>query len=232
MEDSSLGCEKRLFLHGNLKELDSTLKEMDDLVLTRTSLKLINKFKKRMTSQFEMSDLGELTYYLGIEVSQEKDCGKIKQERYVMKILKEAGLEDCNTTLCPMEPGLKLSKAKVEHPISKGAEFMEATAAVYQAIWLKELLAEVTGLERQKVIIKVDNKSEIALSMNPIFHGRGKHIHTRYNFIHECVENELVIVEHVSEENQRANSLTKALARIRFKEMRSLLGLQELPPST
>ncbi|GKA53543.1 uncharacterized mitochondrial protein-like protein [Tanacetum coccineum] len=41
-----------------------------------------------------------------------KDCVEIKQERYAMKILKEAGMEDCNPALCPMEPGLKLSKAK------------------------------------------------------------------------------------------------------------------------
>nr|GEY60012.1 uncharacterized protein [Tanacetum cinerariifolium] len=42
----------------------------------------------------------------------------------------------------------------------------------------------------------------------------------------------MVIVEHVSRDNQRADLLTKALARIRFKEMRSLLGVQELPSST
>nr|GEZ20544.1 hypothetical protein [Tanacetum cinerariifolium] len=41
-----------------------------------------------------------------------------------------------------------------------------------------------------------------------------------------------VIVEHVSEENQIADPLTKALARIRFKEMKSLLGVQELPSLT
>nr|GFD28831.1 uncharacterized mitochondrial protein AtMg00810-like [Tanacetum cinerariifolium] len=103
------------------------------------------------------------------------------------------------------------------------AEFMAATAAACQAIWLRELLVEVTGLERQKVIIRVDNKSSIALSKNSIFHGRSKHIHTRYHFIRECVNNEQVMVEHVSGENQGADPLTKALARIRFKEMRSLL---------
>ncbi|GKF99847.1 uncharacterized mitochondrial protein-like protein, partial [Tanacetum coccineum] len=67
-----------------------------------------------MLSQFEISDLSELTYYLGIEVSQEKDYVEIKQERYAMKILKEAGMEDCNPALCPVEPGLKLSKAEYE----------------------------------------------------------------------------------------------------------------------
>ncbi|GJW21894.1 pol polyprotein [Tanacetum coccineum] len=50
------------------------------------------------------------------EVGREsgKDCVEIKQERYAMKILKEACMEECNPALCPMEPGLKLSKAEDE----------------------------------------------------------------------------------------------------------------------
>ncbi|GJR67057.1 uncharacterized mitochondrial protein-like protein [Tanacetum coccineum] len=97
----------------------------DDLFVIGTSLDLINKFKKRMASQFEMSDLGESTYYLCIEVSQGKDYVEIKQERYARKILKEAGIEDCFATLCPMEPGLKLSKTQDEQ---------EAEATQYQKI--------------------------------------------------------------------------------------------------
>ncbi|GJT82259.1 uncharacterized mitochondrial protein-like protein [Tanacetum coccineum] len=274
----------------------------DDLFVTGASLDLINEFKRRMAFQFEMLDIVVLTYYLGIEVSQGNDCVEIKQERYAMKILKEACMEECNPTLCTMEPGLKLSNAEDEPEVEatqyrkmvgclryllhtrpdltysvgvvsrymqsprelyaraikqilrclKGttsfgikynrsndmklvgysdsshnvdiddgrsttghvfyfgtppitwcsqnkttmalssceAEFMAATAAACQAIWLRKLLAEVTGLERQKVIIRVDNKSAIALSKNPVFHGRSKHIHTRYHFIRECVENE------------------------------------------
>ncbi|GJY82725.1 uncharacterized mitochondrial protein-like protein [Tanacetum coccineum] len=54
--------------------------------VTVASLDLINEFKKKM------SDLGELTYYLGIKVSHEKDCLEIKQERYALKIVKEADL--------------------------------------------------------------------------------------------------------------------------------------------
>nr|GEU97363.1 hypothetical protein [Tanacetum cinerariifolium] len=86
----------------------------DDLLVTGTSLDCINGFKRRMVSQFKMSDLGELTYYLGIEVSQGKDYVEIKQERYAMNILKEASMKDCNVTLCPMKLGLKLSKAEDE----------------------------------------------------------------------------------------------------------------------
>nr|GEZ77344.1 retrovirus-related Pol polyprotein from transposon TNT 1-94 [Tanacetum cinerariifolium] len=87
---------------------------VDDLFVNGTSLDCINEFKRRMASHFEMSDLGELTYYLGIEVSQGNDCVEIKKERYAKKILKEAGMEDCNATLYPMDEDLKLSKDKDE----------------------------------------------------------------------------------------------------------------------
>ncbi|KAJ9552992.1 hypothetical protein OSB04_017037 [Centaurea solstitialis] len=92
-------------------------------------------------------------------------------------------------------------------------EFMAATSAACQAVWLRELLAEVTGLKKQKVLIRIDNKSTIALSKNPVFHGRSKHIHTRFHFIRERVENKQVEVEHVAGDSQVADSLTKALAR-------------------
>ncbi|XP_056862419.1 secreted RxLR effector protein 161-like [Raphanus sativus] len=70
------------------------------------------------------------------------------------------------------------------------AEFMAATEAAKQAIWLQELLSEVDGTQSERVVIKVDNKSAIALTKNPVFHGRSKHIHRRFHFIRECVENE------------------------------------------
>nr|GFA99538.1 hypothetical protein [Tanacetum cinerariifolium] len=50
----------------------------------------------------------------GIEVLQGNDYVGIKQERYERKILKEAGIEDCNATSYPMEKDLKLSKAEDE----------------------------------------------------------------------------------------------------------------------
>lgn len=73
----------------------------------------------------------------------------------------------------------------------------------------------------------MDNKSAISLTKNPVFHGRSKHIHRRYHFIRECVERGQVDVEHVSGEKQKADILTKGLGKIRFKEMREYIGVQE-----
>ena len=61
-----------------------------------------------------------------------------------------------------------------------------------------------------------------------MFHGRSKHIHSRYHFIRECVEKELLEVEHVPGSEQKADILTKALGRIKYKEMRDLIGVQDL----
>lgn len=54
------------------------------------------------------------------------------------------------------------------------AEFIAATEAAKQAIWLQELLSEAVGNKSKQVVIKVDNKSAIALTKNPVFHGRSK----------------------------------------------------------
>lgn len=45
-----------------------------------------------MAAKFEMTDLGQLTYYLGIEVIQSVAGNVLKQERYASKILEEAGM--------------------------------------------------------------------------------------------------------------------------------------------
>nr|GEV89487.1 zinc finger, CCHC-type [Tanacetum cinerariifolium] len=108
------------------------------------------------------------------------------------------------------------------------SEFIAATAAACQALWLKRLLSELTGCEEKSITLKVDNVSAIALVMNPVFHGRSKHIDIRYHFICECVEDGHINVEHVSGELQRADILTKALSRLKFITMRQMLGVQDL----
>ena len=108
------------------------------------------------------------------------------------------------------------------------AEFMAGTEAAKQAIWLQELLSEVMDQAVEKAVIRIDNQSAISLTKNPVFQGRSKHIHSRYHFIRECVEQGKIIVEHVSRDQQKADILTKALGRIKFKEMKDLIGMQYL----
>lgn len=87
---------------------------VDDLLVTGSDLSLIIEFKKEMGTKFEMSDLGKLTYYLGIEVLQHADGITLRQERYASKILSETGMTGCNSTHVPMDMNIKLSKSTEE----------------------------------------------------------------------------------------------------------------------
>ncbi|XP_048226824.1 secreted RxLR effector protein 161-like [Ricinus communis] len=82
---------------------------VDDLILTGSSAELIKKFKQEMMQKFEMSDLGLLSYYLGIEVKQNGEAITLCQSAYARKILEKMGITDCNTCHIPMEPRCKLS---------------------------------------------------------------------------------------------------------------------------
>ena len=80
---------------------------------------MILEFKEEMSKVFEMSDLGLLTYYLGIEVLQHKDGITLKQKRYAIRILQETGMDECNSVYIPMDAGLVLSKAPEEASVDE-----------------------------------------------------------------------------------------------------------------
>ena len=108
------------------------------------------------------------------------------------------------------------------------AEFMAATYAAMQALWLRSLMAEITAKEPKVVTLYVDNNSAIALMKNPVFHGRSKHIDIKYHFIRECVERGQVVVRRVCTEEQKADALTKPLPAGKLAVMRHLLGVRDL----
>ena len=60
---------------------------------------------------------------------------------------------------------------------------------------------------------------------NLVFHGRSKHIDTKYHFLRQCIEEGKVEVEHVGTGDQVADIFTKSLGRVKFVEFRSALGV-------
>lgn len=119
-------------------------------------------------------------------------------------------------------------KQKVVALSSCEAEYIAATTAACQGIWLARLLGELQNKRAELITLKVDNKSAISLCKNPVFHDRSKHIDTRYHFIRECVEDGRVKVEYIGTNGQLADILTKALGRVKFQEMRAAIGVVEV----
>jgi hypothetical protein len=92
---------------------------VDDLIITGSSEVTIGEFKKEMKKSFSMSDLGLLTYYLGIQVDQKTGVTTLCQSSYALKILENAGMKGCNPSHVPMENRLRLSKNDKSLPVDK-----------------------------------------------------------------------------------------------------------------
>nr|GEX96985.1 retrovirus-related Pol polyprotein from transposon TNT 1-94 [Tanacetum cinerariifolium] len=99
---------------------------------------------------------------------------------------------------------------------SAEAEYMALSASCAQVMWMRTQF-QVYGLHYKKIPLYCDYQSAIAISYNPVQHSRTKHIHTRYYFIKEQVENGIIELYFVRTEYQLADMFTKALPEDRFK---------------
>lgn len=83
---------------------------IDDIIFGSDDDKLSQQFAKDMQKEFEMSLLGELKFFLGLQISQQNNGIFISQSKYIKKMLKKFGMEDCKLVSTPMTTGCKLSK--------------------------------------------------------------------------------------------------------------------------
>lgn len=83
---------------------------VDDLLVTGTSVSSIQRFKRQMGEEFDMTDLGKLSHYLGMEVNKKQGYIELKQESYAKKLLVRAGMAECRPTKYPMETSIQLDK--------------------------------------------------------------------------------------------------------------------------
>jgi len=118
-------------------------------------------------------------------------------------------------------------KQKIVALSSCEAEYVAAVAAC-QGIWLSRLISDMMGMKEATVKLLMDNMSAIALSKNPVHHGRSKHIDTKYHFLRECIEDGNVEVDHIGTAEQLADIFTKSLGRVKFIELRSALGIVDV----
>jgi hypothetical protein len=120
-------------------------------------------------------------------------------------------------------------KQKVVALSSCEAEYIAASTAACQGLWLGRLLIDLMmKMEVEPVVLQIDNQSAISLCKNPVFHERSKHIDTRFHFIRDYVDAGSIDVQYVCTNEQLADILTKPLSRPKFQEMRDKVGVQAM----
>ncbi|GKC79875.1 uncharacterized mitochondrial protein-like protein, partial [Tanacetum coccineum] len=93
-----------------LVNLPSGKKAIDDIIFGSTKKSLCDEFEKIMHNRFQMSLMGELTFFLGLQVKQKKDWIFISQDKYVGEILKKFGFSSVRTASTLMETNKALTK--------------------------------------------------------------------------------------------------------------------------
>lgn len=108
---------------------------------------------------------------------------------------------------------------------STEAEYLALSPAVKEIIWLDRLLVELSSAVPKPITLYEDNNACIALSKNPEFHERTKHIDIRFHFIRKHVSSGLLKLEHCSTKDMAADMLTKPLPRDQHQKLCTLMGL-------
>ena len=93
---------------------------------------------------------------------------------------------------------------------STEAEYIAATNAACEAIWLRRLLSDLQQKIEEPIVICYDNMSTIAMTKNLVFHARTKHIELRHHFIRDLVGEGEIQLQFVSTNDQLEDVLTKA----------------------
>jgi hypothetical protein len=104
---------------------------VDDMFITWNNENYIASIKKELKKGFEMTYLGHLHYYLGIEVIQNPKYIFISQKKYIGELFNKFGMDECNHVSTPMEQNLKLTS-------KEGNEFEYDTVVVIDSPSIKK----------------------------------------------------------------------------------------------
>ncbi|UYV65570.1 hypothetical protein LAZ67_3004741 [Cordylochernes scorpioides] len=107
------------------------------------------------------------------------------------------------------------------------SEYIAASKAMKEAIWLRQLLRELHQEQVKPTTIFSGNQSCIRLVHNPEYHKRTKHIDISYHFIRDHFQKHAIDLLYVCSNDQAADIFTKALPPERYRRLRSQLGLFE-----
>ena len=98
-----------LFIKREDDELIIAQVYVDDVIFGSTKDELAHSFSKLMQGEFEMSMIGELTHFLGLQIRQQDSSIFLSQSKYARNLVKKFGLESASFVRTPMSPNVRLT---------------------------------------------------------------------------------------------------------------------------
>ena len=141
---SQSGYDYSLFTLKKDADIVFILVYVDDLLITGSNTKMINEAKENLHKQFKMKDLGELRFFLGIEVLRSAEGVILNQRKYVLELISEAGLTGAKPSITPIESNLRLTSVEYDQANGYTEDVILQDVTAYQRMVGKLLYATIT----------------------------------------------------------------------------------------
>ncbi|GJQ95401.1 putative ribonuclease H-like domain-containing protein [Tanacetum coccineum] len=117
--------DKTLFIKKDKNDIMLVQVYVDDIIFGSTKKSWCDEFEALMKSRFQMSSMGELTFFLGLQVKQKEDGIFISQDKYVAEILKKFDFVSVKTASTPIE---------TQKPLVKDEEASDVDVHLYRSM--------------------------------------------------------------------------------------------------
>ncbi|GJX74368.1 putative ribonuclease H-like domain-containing protein [Tanacetum coccineum] len=188
--------DKTLFIKKNKSDIMLVQVYVDDIIFGSTKKSMCTEFEECMHKRFQMSSMGELTFFLGLQVKQQPDGIFISQDKYVADILKKFDFLSIRTATTPIESnkplvkdedGVDVDRVRWNHEVGSSNDAMPYQEAqvkklkkgvkpliTHHKAWMKTRLARKTSLKKKGVhkeyVSKQGRKSVKSFKGEPSVH--------------------------------------------------------------
>ena len=141
-------CEHTLFTNSKGGKILIVSLYVDDLIYKGNDESMCNDFRSSMMLEFDMSNLGRMRYFLGIEILQNSHGIFMCQRKYARDVLTRFGMQDCNAVKNPIVPGTKLSKNEAGNKVNATQFKLVVGSLMYLTAIMPDLMYGVNLISR------------------------------------------------------------------------------------
>nr|GEU61246.1 hypothetical protein [Tanacetum cinerariifolium] len=149
--------DKTLFIKRDKSDILLVQVYVDDIIFRSTRKEMCTEFKKMMHKKFQMGSMGELTFFLGLQVKQKEDGIFISQDKYVNEILTKFGFSNVKTASTPMETHKTLIKDEKREDLDENLYRSMIGSLMYLTSSRPDIMFVVCTCARFQVNLKISH---------------------------------------------------------------------------